>query len=145
MMEINQNGKRVRSSNFSKEEELLLANEVLKYKNIIECKTTNKTSNVEKEEAWKKVEDGFNAKNFHYRSLQQLKAKFDNLKTKARKEVAQQKSYLYGTGGGPSVKVLDPITEIILDIINFKTVVGFPALTDSDAAICDPIWNFRSS
>lgn len=76
---------------------------------------------------------GFNAKVFAARSLVKLKVKYDNIKSKAKKEVAQQKQYFTGTGGGPStLKDLDPITSLILEIINLKTVVGLTSSFDSD-------------
>jgi hypothetical protein len=42
------NKKRKRSSNFSKEEEICQLDYIEKYKNTIECKTTNKVSQSEK-------------------------------------------------------------------------------------------------
>lgn len=40
--------RKVRSTNFSKEEELLLLQEIAKFQHIIECKTTNKINNKDK-------------------------------------------------------------------------------------------------
>lgn len=40
--------KRVRGSNFTRQEELLLLESIEKYASIIECKMTDKTSNFEK-------------------------------------------------------------------------------------------------
>ncbi|XP_074038652.1 myb/SANT-like DNA-binding domain-containing protein 3 isoform X2 [Leptinotarsa decemlineata] len=115
--------KKVRSSNFSREEEMNLIQEIEKFKHILECKTTNKVTNAEKEEAWRKVLSSFNSRNIQVRSISQIKAKFDNLKTKARKDMAKQKSYMTGTGGGPAIKIdLDPVTEATLNIINMKTL-----------------------
>ncbi|XP_074029123.1 uncharacterized protein isoform X1 [Leptinotarsa decemlineata] len=132
-MEMVNNNKKVRSSNFSWEEEMNLIQEIEKFKHILECKTTNKVTNAEKEEAWRKVLSSFNSRNIQVRSISQIKAKFDNLKTKARKDVAKQKSYMTGTGGGPAIKIdLDPVTEATLNIINMKTVVGLNNSLDSD-------------
>ncbi|XP_074042185.1 uncharacterized protein isoform X2 [Leptinotarsa decemlineata] len=122
-MEMLNNNKKVRSSNFSREEEMNLIQEIEKFKHILECKTTNKVTNAEKEEAWRKVLSSFNSRNIQVRSISQIKAKFDNLKTKARKDMAKQKSYMTGTGGGPAIKIdLDPVTEATLNIINMKTL-----------------------
>lgn len=67
--------------------------------------------------------------------MTQIKSKYDNLKTRTRKEVAKEKAYLRGTGGGPAVKKeLDPIIEATLNIINIKTVVGLSNMFDSDAS-----------
>jgi molecular chaperone GrpE (heat shock protein) len=49
----------------------------------------------QQEQAWLKVLNEFNSKNLQTkRTLEQVKAKFDNLKTKARKEVGEKKSIL---------------------------------------------------
>ncbi|XP_072377429.1 uncharacterized protein [Diabrotica undecimpunctata] len=126
--------KRSRSVNFTKEEELLLIEEVSKYKSIIECKTTNKLNWNEKENAWKKIVANFNSKNFHTRTLDQVRAKYDNIKSKARKEVAKLRCYQAGTGGGPCSSFnLDTSTDAVLNLMNLKTVMGLTAEFDSDS------------
>ncbi|KAL1489612.1 hypothetical protein ABEB36_013560 [Hypothenemus hampei] len=125
--------KRNRGSNFTKEDELLLLSEVQKFQNIIECKMSDEVNLSEKNEAWRKIEIGFNAKNGSHRSLEQIKIKYDNIKCKARKVVASNKKYITGTGGGPTKNnELDPVIESVLEIINKKTVVGLANLYDCD-------------
>jgi molecular chaperone GrpE (heat shock protein) len=47
----------------------------------------------QQEQAWLKVLNKFNSKNLQTkRTLEQVKAKFDNLKTKARKGVGEKKN-----------------------------------------------------
>jgi hypothetical protein len=47
-----------------------------------------------------------------------MESKFDNLKTKARKVVAAEKSYMKGTGGGEyRGKNGNPIIEAVVNII----------------------------
>ncbi|KAK9712385.1 Alcohol dehydrogenase transcription factor Myb/SANT-like, partial [Popillia japonica] len=84
------------------------------------------------ENAWQKIAASFNAKNLQARSVEQIKTKYDNLKAKARKEVAMLKLSRTGTGGGPSVGELDCVVEAVLKIINFKTVVGLQNKYDND-------------
>nr|CAH7735615.1 unnamed protein product [Callosobruchus chinensis] len=128
--------KRMRGSNFSKEEELLLARTVAIYKNTIECKMTDKCNNQEKNEAWKKVTEHVNANCTKTRTLDQLKMKYENLKAKARKMVALQRSCMTGTGGGPAqIPESDPVLETIISLINKKTVVGLHSPWDSDNQI----------
>ncbi|KAL1489603.1 hypothetical protein ABEB36_013552 [Hypothenemus hampei] len=113
--------KKQRSSNFSKEEELLLVEEVLKLKQIIENKKTNNYSNTEKQ----KVERAFYAKGARVRCLTQLKSKFDNLKTKARKYAVEHKNNYKGTGGGPSKPFNeDPVLNGVLEIISHRSAFG---------------------
>jgi hypothetical protein len=67
-----------------------------------------------------------NARTGNARTLAQIKPKFDNLKTKARKTVAANKQSVTRTGGGPSEYTdIDPVTDAVLKIINIKTVTGF--------------------
>ncbi|KAG5882712.1 hypothetical protein JTB14_020556 [Gonioctena quinquepunctata] len=115
---------------------MLLVEEVEKFKNIIECKTSDKVSNSNKIEAWNKVTFQLNAKGpiQQARSMEQLKAKYENLKTKARKCAAENRGYYRGTGGGPTNEPdWDPVVEAVLKVINEKTVIGFHNPNDSDA------------
>ncbi|KAG5894798.1 hypothetical protein JTB14_008289 [Gonioctena quinquepunctata] len=122
-----------KSVSFSVEEQLRLLDLINKEKNIIENKTTNKFTNDEKDKAWQRVTAAFNALALHRRNMDQLKSKYDNLKTKTRKVVAAQRTYIKGTGGGPPVTdKFDPVIENVLKIINIKTVVGFDSILDCD-------------
>ncbi|KAG5863950.1 hypothetical protein JTB14_006841 [Gonioctena quinquepunctata] len=115
---------------------MLLVEEVEKFKNIIECKTSDKVSNSNKIEALNKVTFQLNAKGpiQQARSMEQLKAKYENLKTKARKCAAENRGYYRGTGGGPTNEPdWDPVVEAVLRVINEKTVIGFHNPNDSDA------------
>lgn len=84
--------KKSRSSNFTREEELLLVDEVRKVKHVIECKASNKVRIKKKEEAWKNVHQSFQSRTTTTRTIEQLKSKYDNLKTKAGKDVANNKT-----------------------------------------------------
>lgn len=86
-----------------------------------------------KDKAWGRVDVVYNANSLEYRNIDQLKSKFDNLKTKVRKIVAQERLYIRGTGGGGSLTTnIDPIIELVLKIINWKTVVGLENTLDSN-------------
>ncbi|KAG5864220.1 hypothetical protein JTB14_033986 [Gonioctena quinquepunctata] len=74
-----------KSVSFSVEEQLRLLDLINKEKNIIENKTTNKFTNDEKDKAWQRVTAAFNALALHRRNMDQLKSKYDNLKTKQGK------------------------------------------------------------
>ncbi|KRT84513.1 hypothetical protein AMK59_872, partial [Oryctes borbonicus] len=130
--------RRIRSSNFSKEEELLLVVEVEKYKSIIECKATDKISNTDKNEAWKKIESSFNAKNNSFRGVHQLKIKYDNLKMKTRKTIAEIKRSWIGIGKGPAANtVVDPVIETMLRIRNKDTANGVSNSFNSDTSVSE--------
>ncbi|CAH0561719.1 unnamed protein product [Brassicogethes aeneus] len=99
----------------------------------IENKETNKITTQEKEKAWGRVAVAFNAASNEYRNTDQLKSKFDNLKTKTRKIVAHERAHIRGTGGGAPIPITnDPVTELVLKIINIETVVGLENIHDCD-------------
>ncbi|CAH1111592.1 unnamed protein product [Psylliodes chrysocephalus] len=125
-------GKRIRGTNFSKEEELALLSIISRHKNIIENKTTSSVLPSQKEEAWRKIADAFNSCN-PMRSIAQMKSKYDNLKTAARRFSGNANRNLYGTGGGPPVVVNpNPVYDEVLSIINKKTVSGLVNEYDDD-------------
>lgn len=67
--------------------------------------------------------------------MEQIKGKYDNLKTKARKAVAAEKTYIKGTGGGKCMKTENPVIDAVLNILNVKTVVGLQPEFDCDAVV----------
>jgi hypothetical protein len=88
--------------------------------------------------AWGRVSQAFNSSASQFRSVDQLKSKYDNLKTKARKVVAENRTYRQKTGGGgASSDKFDAVIEAVLRIINIKSVVGFENSVD-----CDHVGNF---
>ncbi|KYB28778.1 hypothetical protein TcasGA2_TC032476 [Tribolium castaneum] len=98
---------------------------------------TDKFNLAEKNEAWQKILIAFNSKNKRPRNVEQIKNKYDNMKSKARKIAASNKNYLRGIEGGPSQTLdLDPVIEAVLRIINSATVVGledpFDCVLDND-------------
>lgn len=66
-----------------------------------------------------------------YRSVDQLKIKYDNLKNKARKIVAHNKSYVKGTDDG-SASSFKGVLQLILRIINKTTVADHASSFDCD-------------
>ncbi|KAK4872602.1 hypothetical protein RN001_014631 [Aquatica leii] len=128
------NEKRNRSTNFTLEEELHLVQEIQKVKHILECKTTNSISIKQKEAAWNEVLTKYNSFN-RTRSLLQLKSKYDNLKTGSRKYAANCRAAHRGTGGGPPLinDIKSAIYDIVIEILNKKTVAGLDNSYDDDA------------
>lgn len=117
--------RRVRSANYTAEEKSCLINIINKYKNIIESKKTDKFSWNDKNNAWETIANEFNAAapNGTYRNTESLKKFYENLKKDTRKIAAQEKMELFKTGGGkPAQKILDPLHESVLSLMNTKTV-----------------------
>nr|CAI5853442.1 unnamed protein product [Callosobruchus analis] len=98
-MELNK-GRRIRGNNFTKEE-LLLVRMVSQFKKVVECKVSDKINNQDKNDAWRKITEYFTADNSCKRITEQLRMKYENLKKKAKKIVADTRTSITGTGGGP--------------------------------------------
>ncbi|XP_073825176.1 uncharacterized protein [Musca autumnalis] len=81
---------RKRSRNFTMEEELLLVNLVGEQKHCIENKKSDAVVWKQKEEAWRKVEDGFAATTGLRRSFKALRDKYDHMKRRAKREMVEQ-------------------------------------------------------
>ena len=120
-----------RAPNFTSREKSVLLNIVFNYKHIIENKKTDSITWREKDHCWTKLTSIFNSQNPENiaRSKESLRKLYDNLKKNVRQEVANDRAEIKKTGGGkPEDKPKDPATELILGIVNERTIYG---LTDS--------------
>ncbi|KAJ8950543.1 hypothetical protein NQ314_007852 [Rhamnusium bicolor] len=92
--------KRIRTANYSLEEKNVLLQLVQKYKNIIENKKTDASSNAEKESIWRKIYAEFNsvAPNNIERDVTSLKKAYLNMKKTVRKEIAEERLSILKTG-----------------------------------------------
>ncbi|KAJ8913083.1 hypothetical protein NQ315_006584 [Exocentrus adspersus] len=134
-MDTSEKSKRARSSNFTAKEKEILFSLVMKYKNVVENKKTDQVSVGEKVAAWQKITAEFNAvaPNLCTRSTESLKKFYDNKKKEVRKRVAEEKKEIYATGGGTKKDVpIDSSQDLLLSIINTKTVFGLYNPSDSD-------------
>ncbi|XP_050501499.1 myb/SANT-like DNA-binding domain-containing protein 4 [Diabrotica virgifera virgifera] len=113
--------KRVNFSAQEKEELIFL---VSKYREVIESKKTNGVSPKDKEHTWEQIHFEFNSKGLNtFRTKDQLKKYWANIKQLERQAAASLKINRLGTGGGPFQPQNEP-DENVLDIINAKTVSG---------------------
>lgn len=134
---MNLNVEKKRVSNFTFAEKQFLLNLVSsKYSHILEDKKTNRVSLDEKNRTWKKIEKEFNANApiTCFRSNESLKRFYENKKKELRRKMADEKESHFLTGGGPAPPApnLDETDNILLSIVNEKTVKGFDVTCDSD-------------
>lgn len=111
----------------------LIAN---KYAGIIEDKKTDRASSAQKEKVWKLIENEFNASSSvnTYRSAANFKKWYENRKKELRKSLAEEKKETLLTGGGPPIKMKKHETdEILMSILNKKTLTGLTNKFDDDA------------
>lgn len=127
--------KRQRQPNFTSQERDTLITLVEKYKGIIENKQTDGVTTLEKNKAWTKVAQQFNAVSPSHilRSEEALKFFYKNLKKELRKKAADHKKEIYLTGGGPEPPQLSDDCNKILSVINNKSVFGLNNQSDNDS------------
>lgn len=129
--------KRARTQNFTLDEKVLLVNIVgRKYKDIVENKKTDSVTATQKNEAWEEISEEFNNTGIYvFRSKEILKRMYENKKKELRKTVAAEKRENFKTGGGlpECVPKKDPCDEILLSIMNKKSVYGMESVYDSDS------------
>ncbi|GLV54168.1 uncharacterized protein CBL_21012, partial [Carabus blaptoides fortunei] len=103
--------------------------------NVIECKKTNAVTWKDKEEAWNKISEKFSSAmpNMIPRSKESINKFYDKKKKEIRKMSAFQRAEHIKTGGGvPAVLTNDPTNNILLQIVNEKTIIGLSNTFDGD-------------
>lgn len=131
MAEINlgKNKDRKRKLNFSASEINKITVLVEENLQIIQSKLTNSITNKKKQEVWAKITGQVNAIGVAHRSVQDIKDKWKNLQTTAKKEFSRQKRSFAQTGGGPACKKPKETTERIMRLFenapSFTGINGF--------------------
>ena len=93
---------------------------------LIQSKLTNAITNKRKQEIWAKIAAQVNAIGVTPRSVQDIKDKWKNLQTNAKKEFARQKRSFGQTGGGPPLKKPSEATEKMIRL--FENAPSFTGL-----------------
>ncbi|CAC5422418.1 unnamed protein product [Mytilus coruscus] len=109
--------KKKRSSNWDSAEMTMLQQLVNDNITVLRSKLTNSITNSKKNGIWKDISSKINAIGLHSRSDKEVKTKWQNLQTKAKKEYAESMKYRAQTGGGPASKALTR-SESSIVIIN---------------------------
>ncbi|KAG5866177.1 hypothetical protein JTB14_031029 [Gonioctena quinquepunctata] len=118
-----------RTKNFTEMEETILLNLVKDHAKTLENKKTDSDANLKKAQCWVDIE-----KARSYRNITVLKKKYENIKEKTKKKMADEKCYKLGTGRGPNLKTeISSIDNTILEILGFVRVEGFPSEFGGDA------------
>ncbi|XP_071652525.1 uncharacterized protein [Temnothorax longispinosus] len=132
--------KMIRGKNFTNSEKQELIEKIYPYRNIIENKETNTTSNKEKDEAWADITKNFNMNKpaFLERTEKKLRNCWDNMKRDTRKYCAMLRRETYKTGGGlPNIKK-EPLFEQVENIMSRAAVSGLHNPYDCDSIADSP-------
>ena len=84
---------------------------------VIQSKLTNSITNRTKQETWAKIARQVNAIGVAHRSVQEIKDKWENVQSTAKKEFARQRRSFGQTRGGPPFKKPKEATEKIIRIL----------------------------
>lgn len=131
-----------RGANFTKTEIDLLIDIALKYKHIIENKKTDATTWKDKNDAWEKICNEFNAASGNFpRSTKTIRAKYDTIKKNIRKKCSLLKSEQTKTGGGQCSITLTPYEEKVVSLTP-NTMIGLESRFDKDS-VSEYIGNYH--
>lgn len=131
---------------FSVHEKNVLLELVGEYKDIIECKSTNKTTNLEKSKAWVEISKRFSCElETTPRTAKQLKTCYLNMKKRAFAQKAEFLMEKRKTGGGKVKK--NPPTQfdekiIALNVLTAPLETQFDSEADVSANLSKSFFNY---
>ena len=128
-----ENDKKKRSSNLDSSEISLLRQLVEKNLTIIREKQSNALTNKMKQHVWKSITSDINALGLYCRSLGEVKIKWQNPQSQAKKSFADDERHARQTGGGPPAKPIDQESQYIADIM--KNTASFVGLKGEESPI----------
>ena len=124
--EIEIKAERKRKPNFSMNEMSVITDSVRKNLDIIQSKLTNNITNKKKNQIWEEITKNVNAVGKANRTVQEVKDKWKNLHSTAKKEFSAFRKESKKTGGGPPPKQPSQSSEQIIEI--FEDTPAFSGL-----------------
>ena len=116
---------RKRKMNFSVSEINKITEKVEENLDVIQSKLTNSITNKKKQEIWAKITAEVNSIGVAERSVQDIKDKWKNMHSLAKKEFTIHKNAIRVTGGGPPPKPPTSSTDKIIKLFeNTPTFTG---------------------
>ena len=121
--------KKPRKHNFSVSEVAVLTEKVEENLHILQSKFTTAITNQKKNEVWRNIAVAVNAVGVERRTVLEVREKWKNLHSSAKKEFASFKKDIKKTGGGPAPKTPSAATAKIMEIFHdtpsFAGLEGF--------------------
>jgi hypothetical protein len=127
--------KKKRSSNWDSSVITLLQHLVQENMSTLRSKLTNSVTNSRKISIWKNIAVQINSLGLQYiyRTDKEVKTKWQNMQTSAKKQYADRNKYATQTGGGPPAKKFSNETEKIVDMM--KDCSSFVGLQGGESSI----------
>ena len=121
--------KKARKSNFSASEIAVLTEKYEENMEILQSKFTNSITNAKKNKVWEEIAAAVNAVGVTLRTTQEVKDKWKNLQSTAKKEFSGFKKEQKKTGGGPAPSNPNEATLKIIEMFSetpsFTGLQGF--------------------
>ena len=122
---------RKRKPNFSQNEIAVLTEKVLENIDTLQAKLTNIVTNKKKKFQWDEIANAVNVVGHAMRSTQEVREKWKNLQSTAKKEFQQFRREKGKTGGGPAPTEPTTASRAIIDVLeeqpSFSGLHGFEA------------------
>ncbi|XP_017473643.1 PREDICTED: uncharacterized protein LOC108364469 [Rhagoletis zephyria] len=128
---MDSNIRKSRLPNFTSAEETLLISLAEQHAMILENKRTDAVFCEEKKKVWEKIDVAFEAQMGVKRGPKNLREKYENLKRKARKSLAEERREMYKTGGGQFRSYTDSNTDRLAALMG-QSATGLSNSFDSD-------------
>lgn len=108
--------KKVRKSNFSSAEITTLMDKVEENLTVLNSKFTNTITNQRKNKIWQDIADAVNSVGNEKRTVKEVKDKWKNVQSIAKKEFSQFKRDSDRTGGGPAPKAPSVASSKVIEL-----------------------------
>lgn len=119
--------RRPRKTNWSDSEITVLTERVEEKLDLIRSKFSDSVTNGNKNAAWREIAEAVNAVGVAYRTVQEVRDKWKNMTSAAKKEFSAFGKEQRKTGGGPAPKKPSAGTAKIIEI--FKETTSFTGLS----------------
>lgn len=119
--------RRPRKTNWSNSEIIVLTERVEEKLDLIRSKFSDSVTNAKKNAAWLEITEAVNAVGVAYRTVQEVRDKWKNMTSTAKKEFSDFGKEQRKTGGGPAPKKPSAATAKIIEI--FKETASFTGLS----------------
>ncbi|XP_052237774.1 uncharacterized protein LOC127849088 isoform X2 [Dreissena polymorpha] len=121
---LNEKKREKRKLNWTKMETEVLAAAYIEQHALINGNFSSTLSGKDKDLAWEKIAEQINALGAEERTVEEIRKKISDTKTKLRKKERQRRLSMKQTGGGPAI-TLEKWEEKMIEVIGEESIVGF--------------------
>ena len=116
MTSADEKSRKPRKYNFSASEVSVLTEKVEENLQILQSKLTNSVTNQKKKNVWTEITAVVNAVGVEKRTVAEVREKWKNLHSSAKKEFTNYRKESKGNGGGPAPKQISAATSKVIEL-----------------------------